>query len=265
MDDHSVLTTLPVLPVKRTVLFPGVLMPVTIGRKSSIAAVDAALKTEDKTIIVVSQRDPEQEQPTIDDLYPIGTKAVIKQIVRTDESKIHALVQGIERAVLLRVEETDPYLTVRSRHLPNPSDSGPEIDAMHRAIVELVQALPNLIESPGIQEAVAALSDEEDPVTLAYRVASFMNLTVAGEQKLLEAQTCADLLRGLYAALSHEVQILQLRDKIAGEVQAKLSKSQREYILREQLKTIQQELGEGEGDDNELSHLKTQIEEYNLP
>lgn len=265
MDDHSVLTILPVLPVKRTVLFPGVLMPLTIGRESSMAAVDAALKTEDKTIIVVSQRDPEQEQPTIDDLYTIGTKAVIKQIARTDGSKIHALAQGIERAVLLRVEQTDPYLTVRSRRLPNPSDSGPEIDAMHRAITELVRALPDLIEAPGIQEAVAALSDEKDPVVLAYRVASFMNLTVASEQELLEAQTCADLLRGLYAALSREIQILQLRDKIAGEVQAKLSKSQREYILREQLKTIQHELGEDDSEESELSHLKKQIEEADLP
>ncbi|HIB55248.1 MAG TPA: endopeptidase La, partial [Nitrospirales bacterium] len=265
MDDQAILTTLPVLPVKRTVLFPGVLMPVSIGRESSIAAVDAALKTEDKTIIVVSQRDPEQEQPTTDDLYSIGTKAVVKQVARPDGSTIHALVQGIDRAVLLRVEETDPYLMVRSRHLPNPSDSGPEIDAMHRAIVELVRALPNLIEAPGIQDAVTALSDEEDPVALAYRVASFLNLTVAGEQKLLEAQTCADLLRGLYAALSHEMQILQLRDKIAGEVQAKLSKSQREYILREQLKTIQQELGEDDSEENELSHLKKQIEEAGLP
>ncbi len=265
MDDHSVLTTLPVLPIKRTVLFPGVLMPVTIGRESSIAAVNFSLKTEDKTIIVVSQRDPDQELPSIDDLYSIGTKAVIKQVARPDESTIHALVQGIERAVLLRVEETEPYLTVRSRRLPNPSDSGPEIDAMHRAIVELVRGLPDLIESPGIQEAITALSAEKDPVTLAYRVASFMNLTVSGEQKLLEAQTCADLLRGLYAALSHEMQILQLRDKIAGEVQAKLSKSQREYILREQLKTIQQELGEDDSEESELSHLKKQIEEAGFP
>ena len=265
MDDHDVLTTLTVLPIKRTVLFPGVLMPVTIGRDATIAAVDAAMKTEDKTIIVVSQRDPEQEQPGIDDLYSIGTKAVVKQVARTDGAKIHVLVQGIERAVLLRVEQTDPYLTVRSRRLPNPSDSGPEIDAMHRAIVDLVKGLPELIQSPDVQEAVTALIDEEDPVALAYRVASFMNLTVAGEQELLEAQTCADLLRSLYAAVSREMQILQLRDKIAGEVQAKLSKSQREYILREQLKTIQHELGEGESEENELSQLRTQIEETGLP
>ena len=156
MDDQATVTTLPVLPIKRIVLFPGVLMPVTIGRESTIAAVDAAMKTEEKTIIVVSQRNPEQEHPSIDDLYSIGTKAVIKQITRPDGSKIHALMQGIERAVLLRVEQTDPYLTVRSRQLLNPADSGPEIDAMHRAIIDLVQALPDLIESPGIQEAVTA-------------------------------------------------------------------------------------------------------------
>ncbi len=106
--------------------------------------------------------------------------------------------------------------------------------------------LPRLIQAPGIQEAAAAFSNEDDPVAFAYRVASLLNLTVKEEQKLLENSSTIELLRSLYASLSKEIQILQLRDKITSDAQAKIGKSQREYILREQLKAIQQELGEGD-------------------
>ncbi len=265
MSDDGVLTTLPVLPVKRAVLFPGIMMPLTIGRNRSVAAVDAGLKTEEKTILVVAQRDPEKEEAGLEDLYTIGTKAVLKQVGRTSEGRLHVLVQGVERVVLLKVEQSDPYLMVRGRQLPAPADAGPEILALRRAIVDTVTGLPNLIQSPGIGEALAAVAAEEDPVTLAYRVASFLNLTVAGEQELLEAQTRADLLRGLYTALSREAQILELRQKIAGDVQAKLSKTQREYVLREQLKVIQEELGETESEEGEVAQLKKRIEAAGLP
>ncbi len=265
MADNEVFLTLPVLPVKRSVLFPGVMMPLTIGRNRSVAAVEAAMKTEDKTILVVAQRDADTENPAVDELYPIGTKALLKQVGRSPEGMLHALVQGVERLVLLRSEQTDPFLIVRARQVPQPSESGPEVDALRRAIVDLVVGLPELIQSPGINEAVAAVAAEEDPVTLAYRVASFLSLTVAGEQELLEAQTRGDLLQRLFAALSREVQILQLRNKITGDVQAKLSKTQREYVLREQLKAIQEELGEADSDAGEIAQLKKQIEEAGLP
>lgn len=265
MPDDTLFLTLPVLPVKRSVLFPGVMMPLTIGRERSVAAVEAAMKTEDKTILIVAQRDADTENPTVDDLYAIGTKAVLKSIGRTAEGTLHALVQGVERLVLLRSEQTDPFLAVRARQVPSPSDSGPEVDALRRAVVDLVANLPQLIQSSGINEAVAAVAAEEDPVILAYRVASFLSLTVAGEQELLEAQTRVDLLQRLFAALSREVQILQLRNKITGDVQAKLSKTQREYVLREQLKAIQEELGEADGDASEVAQLKKQIEEAGLP
>src|SRR2546421_279625 len=104
MSDMSI-TSLPVLPIKRTVLFPGVMVPLTVGRGRSIAAVEAAMKTEEKTILVVAQRDAMIEEPTLDDLYQIGTKALIKQLGRTADAQLHALVQGVERAVLLKAEQ----------------------------------------------------------------------------------------------------------------------------------------------------------------
>jgi ATP-dependent Lon protease len=264
--ENNILLTLPLLPIKRTVLFPGVMMPLTIGRERSMAAVQAAMKTEEKMIVVVAQRDPQTEEPNLEDLYPIGTKAIIKQIGQASEGSIHALVQGLDRVVLIKEEQKTPYVTVRVRSLERPSDTtGTEVQALHRAIQELASELPRLIQAPGIQEVSAALSDEADPVALAYRIASLVNLTVAEEQKLLESASTLDLLRSLYAALSKEIQVLQLRDKIANDAQKKITKSQREYILREQLKAIQQELGEGEDEESEIAHLKKHIAEADLP
>ncbi len=265
MEHEPRLLTLPILPVKRTVLFPGVMMPLTVGRQRSLAAVNAAMKTEEKMIVVVAQRDPHTEAPGLADLYTIGTKATIKQIGQSSEGTMHALAQGLERVVLLKEEQSTPYTQARVRTLDRPSDTGTEVQALHRAIQELVTELPRLIQAPGIQEAALAFGNEDDPIALAYRIASLINLSVIEEQKLLESASTVDLLRGLYAALSKEIQILQLREKIASDAQAKIGKNQREYILREQLKAIQQELGEDQSEEGEVSHLKKQIQDADLP
>ena len=265
MTNEILAVKLPVLPIKRTVLFPGIMMPLTVGRARSIAAIEAAMRTEEKTVLVVAQRDPLTEEPGLEELYTIGTKAIVKQVGRSEDGTIHVLVQGLERVALLKVEQEEPCLLIQARRLDHPTDQGTEVQALHRAIQELVTDLPRLIQAPGIQEAATAFSNEDNPVVLAYRVASLLNLTVQDEQKLLESSSTIDLLRSLYGSLSKEIQILQLRDKIASEAQAKIGKTQREYILREQLKAIQQELGEGEGEESDVSELKKQIQEADLP
>ncbi len=267
MSDHTdnAITTLPVLPVKRTVLFPGVRVPLTVGRERSVAALEFALKTEDKTILVVTQRDPDTAEPTLEELHRIGTKAVIKQSGRSADGQLHAVVEGVDRFVLLKGEQTEPFIKVRARLLAAPSDSGPEISALFRATSDLVDQLPSLIQLAGIGEVTETLRAERDPVTFAYRVASLLNITAEAEQTLLEAQTCADLLRKVFAALSHEIQILTLRNKIASDAQAEMGKTQREYILRQQLKAIQQELGEGEDDEGGFAEIKARIEKAELP
>jgi len=265
MNNETMALTLPGFPLKRTVLFPGIMMPLTVGRERSIAAVEAAMKTEDKTILVVAQRDPTMEEPGLEELYTIGTKAVIKQVGRADDGTLHAVVQGLERVALLKVEKTTPFLLVEARRLDPPTDQGAEVKALHRAIQELVTDLPRLFQAPGIQEATTAFSNEDDPVALAYRLASLLNLTVHEEQKLLEHSSTIELLRSLYASLLKEIQILQLRDKITSDAQAKIGKTQREYILREQLKAIQQELGEGESEENESTDLKKKVQAADLP
>lgn len=265
MNDETNLTSLPIVPIKRTVLFPGVMMPLTIGRPRSIAAVEAASKSEDKTLLIVAQRQPDLEQPTQEDLYTIGTKAIIKQIGRTPDGQLHTLVQGVDRQVLIKVERLDPFLEGRTKPLLLPGESGAETDALHRAIIDLTGELTKLVQTSGVTEALLSLGMDPDPVALAYRVASLLNLTLAEEQALLEASTREDLLRNVYAALAREVQILQLRNKIASDAQEKIGKTQREYILREQLKAIQRELGETEDEEGDVGELRRRIRETDLP
>ena len=157
MNSPNVSVTLPVLPIKRTVLFPGVLMPVTVGRDRSVAAVNAALKTEEKTILVVAQRDPGKENPGLDDLYTIGTKAIVKQVGRTEDGTIQAMLQGLERVALLKVEQSLPFLMVQARRLELPADQDREVQALQRAIQELITDLPRLIQARAVQAALASL------------------------------------------------------------------------------------------------------------
>ena len=267
MSDEDIITSLPVVPVKRTVLFPETLVPFTIGRARSIAAVEAAMNSEDKAIVFSAQRHFEQEDPKFEDLYQIGTKALIKQMVKTGEGHLNILVQGLERVVLLKMEKNDPYLTARARQLDLPTDSSPEIEALHRALLDLVSQLTELMTNEGFSEVVNVLREEKKPLSVAYRLVPLLNMDVEQLQALLEESQLAEVLRKVYAALSHELQILKLRHQIASQAQAEIGKSQREYFLRQQLKEIQQELGEleSETDEGDVAHLKKRIEETELP
>ena len=267
MRDEGTITSLPVVPVKRTVLFPETLVPFTIGRTRSIAAVEAAMNSEDKAILFSAQRDSEQEDPKFEDLYQIGTKALIKQMVKTSEGHLNILVQGVDRMVLLKMEENDPYLTARARRLDLPSDSSHEIEALHRALLDLVGQLTDLMTNEGVSEVVNVLRAEKNPLSVAYRLVPLLNMGVEQLQALLEESQLPEILRKVYAALSHELQILKLRHQIASQAQAEIGKSQREYFLRQQLKEIQQELGEleGEHEEGDVAHLKKRIEDTELP
>ena len=235
MQEEPVITTLPLVPVKRIVLFPETMVPFTIGRGRSVAAVEAAMNTEDKSLILTAQRDSEKEDPTFEELFQIGTKAVIKQMGKTAEGHLHVLVQGVERMVLLKLEEHDPHMLVRARQLAPPTDSGTEVEALHRALLDLVNQLPELITTQGASEIIAVLRAEKNPLSVAYRLVSLLNLSVERLQALLEENSQLEVLRQVYGALSHELQILKLRHQIASQAQAEIGKSQREYFLRQQL------------------------------
>ena len=266
-NETELIVSLPLVPVKRTVLFPETLVPFTIGRARSMAAVEAAMDTEEKALLMVTQRDSEKEEPDFDDLFLIGTKAVLKQMGKTSEGHLQVLAQGIERMVLLKLEQSEPHMIVRARRLPITIESDSELEALHRELLNLIGQLPELLTTQGVTELVSVLRAEKDPLLVAYRLVSLLNLNVDRLQGLLEQSDPKEVLRKVYGALAHELHILKLRHEIASQAQAEIGKSQREYFLRQQLKEIQQELGELESEalDGDVGELKTRIEEADLP
>ena len=258
------LLTLPLLPIKNTVLFPGVLMPFSVGRPMSIVAVETALATEEKEIIVVTQRDATIEEPTQNDLFTVGTKAVIKKMSR-QEDYLELIVHGSERVVVLRVQKEGRYLQARAMLAPVPPDSSTEIEALRREVLEIA-ARAHELSRPRMQIDFAEfLENTEDPVRLVYMLGSMLSLEQSKEQTLLEANTASDALRLLYGFLRHEVQVLELRNKIASEAQTEMSKQQREYLLRQQLRAIQNELGETDPEKAATEHLRQRLEKGDFP
>src|SRR5258706_6352599 len=259
--------TLPLLPLKNSTLFPGLLMPLSVGRSASRAAVEAALTTEEKELIVVAQRDPSVDQPDPEGLYTIGTRARIQRTSHPSEDRIDILVLGVERVVIVKVDQTGNYMAARVQTLPLPDDSSNETEALTLAIVEMGAKYVGLMQAPqhSPQELARVFTTQEDPLRLAYMVASVMGLDVAREQALLEAPSRLEALRLVHGWLSHEIEVLNLRNKITEEARGRMWREQREYILRQQKRAIEQELGEKNSDQSEIEQLREKLQKADLP
>jgi ATP-dependent Lon protease len=257
--------TLPALPLKNTILFPGLLLPLSVGRESSLKAVQGALNTEEKEIILIAQRDPQVENPEQDDLYTIGTKAVIRKSSRLNDGVMEILVLGTERVVVVKLDNSEGYLTAKYRILALPEDGGSEVEALSGALLELSAKAITLAQPQTAPEMTRMLAGSDDPLKLAYLLASIFSLDVVREQELLEAETRVDALRLIHRYLSHELQVLELRQKIASTARDEMSKEQKDYLLKQQLRAIQQELGEKDGEKAEIELLRERFEKANLP
>jgi ATP-dependent Lon protease len=263
--DNDAVVTLPVLPLKNTVLFPHLFMPLSVGRPNSVAAVEAVLASEDKNLIVVAQKDGQNEQPGPDDLFAVGTRAVVKKMARGEQG-VELLVQGVERVTVLKAEQTEPFLKVRARVLPVPDDGGTEVEALYRAVLELAARAIELSQGQGAQVNVAQLAAQAgDPLRLAYLISSMLSLDVQKEQAILEANSRLDALRLVHGYLSHELQVLELRQKINSQAQSEMTKQQRDYFLRQQMEAIQNELGEATPEKAEVEELRRRLAEADLP
>jgi ATP-dependent Lon protease len=265
MSEQSVVYTLPVLPLKSAVLFPYLLMPLSAGRPASIAAVEAALATESKEILIFTQRDADVDSPTKDDLYSIGTKAVIRKMNRSGEGHLELMVLGMERVTLLKVDSSEPFLKGRAVPLPLPEDKGPEIEALQGALVELAGEALTLAQPNTPQELRGLLATNDDPLRLTFVLSAMFSLDAEKGQSLLEAPTRAEALRMMHRYLMHEVQVLELRNKINTEARTEMSKEQHDYLLRQQMRAIQQELGEKGGEQAEAQQLRERLDKAGLP
>ncbi len=254
---------LPVLPLKNNVLFPHLLLPLSVARAASVAAVEAAIATEDKTLVIVAQRELTVEEPVPEQLYSVGTLAIIKKMQRAEGDAIQILVQGIERVRLERLDQTGPFLKSFAQPIPEPTDQGAEVEALHRALLDHVGTIQSLVQTQvDIRQIVG---QAEDPLHQVYLLASMLNLDLQKEQALLESSTRQEALRHMHENLTHEVHVLELRQKIASEAQSELSKEQREYLLRQQMRAIQQELGEHSPEQAEAAELRRRLDEADVP
>ena len=256
--------TLPVLPIKNTVLFPYLIMPLSVGRPMSVAAIEAAANTEEKELLVITQRDASIEEPRQEDLYTIGTRAIIKKLPRPHEQPLEVIVQGVERVVLIKLEKVGDHLQARVRPAPVPDERSVQIEALRREVLELAGRANELSRPQVAVEFEQLLSNNDQPMRLVYLLGSIISLELEKEQSLLDASTCSDALRLMYAYLRHEVQVLELRNKIATEAQSEMTRQQREYLLRQQLRAIQQELGE-DPESTEVDLLRQRLEEAQVP
>jgi len=257
---------IPVLPLQNTTLFPGTVVPLAVGRTRSIQAVESALGTEEKLICCITARseDVTGADALPGNLYEIGTLVNIKRMMRAEDA-MQLVVQGVERVKVLRWTQEQPFLKAMVEEMPPLKiEDAEEVEAVKRNVQSLIQrALAMLPQVP--QEIRSAVMIATDPEQIAYFLGSVMDLGVDQEQKMLEAASVDELLRLSYQSLSREVEIMELRAKIANEAQTEMDKSQRDYILRQQMKAIQKELGDEDGEQAEAAQLRERLEAADLP
>ena len=264
MSKQESILTLPVIPMKNTALFPHLLMPLSVGRTRSRAAVEAALATESKEVVLLSQKDSAVEEPGQNDLYTYGTRAVIRKSQHNGEI-IELLVLGLERVMLLKLESTEPYMSARVQRAPWVNEMSPEIEALQRSVLETAGKLVELSNVQLPTEITQLIVQDKDPSRVVYLLSSILSLDLEKEQTLLEAQSIADAFRLLHNYLSREVQVLEIRNNISSKARDEMSKEQRDYVLRQQLRAIQSELGEQDGEKAEVEELRKKLAEADLP
>jgi len=258
---------LAVLALQNTTLFPETVVPLAVGRHRSVAAVEAALATPEKLIACITVR-PESTagaDATPAELYNVGTLVMIKRMERLDDT-MHIIAQGTERIKVIEWKQQDPYLRAVVEILPEPRIvDAEEVEATKRNVQAMIQQALALL--PGVPPEVrVAILGSVEPVRLAYFLGSILNLGVEQEQKMLEAETADELLHLAHVYLGRELEIIQLRSKITSEAQTEMDKAQRDYILRQQMKAIQKELGEDEGGERaEAEMLRERLEAADLP
>jgi ATP-dependent Lon protease len=262
IDEVELPSVLPILPLKDTVVFPDSVLPLAIGQERSVRLVDDVV-SGDRLLALVATKDREVEQPGWDDLYEIGTAAVVQKMIRVPDGSLRILVQGIRRIRLLDRSQEEPYLVGRFVEVPDIVSDSPETQALTQNVQTLFARLIGLV--PYLPEELAlAAANVEEPSALCHLVASVLRLKTEEKQRLLELDDVEERLRSVLVILNRELEVAELGSKIQSQVQSEMESSQREYFLRQQLKAIQDELGEGDPEQAELKELRDRAAEVAL-
>lgn len=254
-----------VVPVRNIVLFPGLVFPITIGRAISIAAAQQAMR-EQRQIVVLLQRNVEAESPSPDDLYRVGTLANVLRYITGQDGANHLVCQGVQRFRVTEFLPGFPFLVAKGLHLPEPvvSTLSMDVEARFRLLKEQsLQALDLLPQAP--PELRATVANASTPATLADLVAAYIDIPTGEKQEILETVDLNRRLDLVSRRLARAIEVMRLSADIAQQTRASFDKRQREAVLREQLVTIQRELGEGEGETRDLAELEKAITDAKMP
>ncbi len=265
MKELTIPEVLPLLPVRDIVVFPYMILPLFVGRDKSVAAVDAAL-SRDRLIFLASQKDVSKEDPEPDDIYSVGTVAMIMRMLKLADGRVKVLVQGMAKARLTGFPSVDPYFAARVERLEESAPPEPtlEIEALMRMVRDQLAQLMQLGKNFPPEVSVV-LDNIEDPGSLADLIASNLGLKVAKAQELLEVVDALERLRKVKDVLANELEVATVQNRIQSQAKEEMGKSQREYYLREQLRAIQAELGEADPRAEEIAELRQKLEAAGLP
>ncbi|MBV8405919.1 MAG: endopeptidase La [Gammaproteobacteria bacterium] len=254
---------IPIVPIRSVALFPGVVMPITLGRELSIAAAQEAVRAGHK-IALLAQRDASVEKPAASDLYEIGVLATVIRYVTTPEGVHHLVCQGESRFRVVEMVRETPFLAARIEQIPEPSNTSPEIEARAAFLKErATEALALLPQAPA--ELARMIGGIDSAAHLADLIVSFMDVKSSEKQEILETLDLKERLDKVIRLLAHRVEVLKITKDISEQTQAALGERQREAVLREQLRQLQKELGEGEAGADELAELDSQIAQAGMP
>ncbi len=254
---------LPVLPLRDTVVFPDTMIPLTIGQERSIKLIDDVL-AGDRLLALVTSRDAEVEAPGPDLLYPVGTVGLAHKMIKLPDGTMRILVQGLQRVRTGAFTQVEPYLRADVEKIEDVVDAGKEMDALRATLLSVFSKIVALV--PYLPEELEmAAANVEEPGPLTFLVASTMRIKAEDKQALLEESDVEQRMRRLVSILTQELDVLELGSKIQSDVRSEIDKGQREYFLRQQLKAIQQELGETNEQEAEINELRQKVDELKLP
>ena len=263
-DDSEQARTLPVLPVRDTVLFPHAVLPLTVGRESSVQLINSL--GEDKTIVVVAQREARVDAPQPTDLFAVGSLAVVHKVVRMPNQSLFVFAEGLERVKVTEYTQLTPFMRATVESIPEvPVPKNAEIEALQRNVLTLFQQI--VAGSPTLSDELSTVAGNiEDAGRMVDFIASSLpSLSTRDKQDVLETPDVQVRLEKINQHLAKELEVQQLRNKIQSEVQDRVQQTQREYYLREQMKAIQKELGEQDETTRDAEELRQKIESAGMP
>ncbi|MBL4692183.1 MAG: LON peptidase substrate-binding domain-containing protein, partial [Magnetovibrio sp.] len=249
---------LPVLPLRDIVVFPHMIVPLFVGRDKSVRALEDVMR-EDKQILLVAQKNAAQDEPQPEDIYSVGTVSTVLQLLKLPDGTVKVLVEGGQRARILRYGENTDFFQAEVEMINETDDEEVELEALSRSVVtEFEQYIKLNKKIP--PEALVSINQIEDGAKLSDTVASHLALKISEKQELLEIKSTVERLERVFSYMEGEIGVLQVEKKIRSRVKRQMEKTQREYYLNEQMKAIQNELGDGD-EKNELDELEKQIKE----